>query len=164
MSTNLKSLPEGLQNAKCKKGTTPIRPPILYVSLSDLHKKRKTKQIKVELPNRTKFQMPTYGTGNNEKYLVHVIAILHLVKQKGTAAKVKEAFAAFVAVRKEMSPLLDVPEDETTNKKEARKRNCLISRKPSRSRRTLLLRRPRWLTSCSIASLLARCEPIGTEL
>ncbi len=37
--------------------------------------------------------MPTYGTGNNEEYLVHVITILHLVKQKGTAAKVKEAFA-----------------------------------------------------------------------
>jgi hypothetical protein len=44
--------------------------------------------------------MPTYGTGNNKEYLIHVIAILYLVEQKGTAAKVKEAFAAFVAVRK----------------------------------------------------------------
>ncbi len=34
------------------------------------------------------------------------------LKQKGTAAKVKEAFAAFVAVRKELSPLLEFPDDE----------------------------------------------------
>ncbi len=54
--------------------------------------------------------------------LIHVIAILCLVEQKGTAVEVKEDFAAFVAVRKEMSPLLNVPEDETSNKKEARKK------------------------------------------
>ena len=66
--------------------------------------------------------MPTYGTGNNEEYLGHVIAILHQVEQKGTVAKVKEAFAAFVAVGKEMSPLLNVPEDETANEKQARKK------------------------------------------
>jgi hypothetical protein len=122
MSTDLKSLPEGLQNAKCEKGTPPVRLPIPYVPLSDLHEKRETKQIMVELSDGTKFQMPTYGTSNNEEYLVHIITILCLVEQKGTAAKVKEAFAAFVAVRKEMSPLLDVPEDKTANEKEARKK------------------------------------------
>jgi hypothetical protein len=66
--------------------------------------------------------MPMYGTGNNKEYLVHVIAILHLVEQKGTVAEVKEAFAAFVAVRKEISPLLEFPDDETTTEKEARKK------------------------------------------
>jgi hypothetical protein len=55
--------------------------------------KRETERTKVELPDGTKFQMPTYGTGYNEEYLANVIAILHLVKQKGTAAEVKEAFA-----------------------------------------------------------------------
>jgi hypothetical protein len=40
--------------------------------------------------------MPTYGTGNNEEYLAQVIAILCLVEQKGTATKVKEAFAALL--------------------------------------------------------------------
>jgi hypothetical protein len=68
-----------------------------------------------------KFQMPTYGSGNNEEYLVHVIAVLRLIKQKGTAAEVKEAFAALVAVRKEMSPYFNFPEDKTPAKKEARK-------------------------------------------
>ncbi len=76
MTSSLKSPPEGLKNAECKKGTLPVRPPIPYAPPTDLHEKRDTKQIKVELPDVMKFQMPTYGSGNNEEYLVHVIAIL----------------------------------------------------------------------------------------
>jgi hypothetical protein len=66
--------------------------------------------------------MPTYGSGNNKEYLVHVIAVLRLVEQKGTAAEVKEAFAALVKVRKEMSPFFNFPEDDTPAEKEARKK------------------------------------------
>ncbi len=76
MTSSLKSQLEGLKNAECKKGTPPVRPPILDVLPTDLHEKRETEQIKVELPNRTKFQMPTYGSGNNEEYLIHVITVL----------------------------------------------------------------------------------------
>ncbi len=65
--------------------------------------------------------MPTYGSGNNEKYLVHVIAILRLVEQRGTAAEVKEAFTVLVKVRKEMSPFFNFSEDETLAEKEVRK-------------------------------------------
>jgi hypothetical protein len=122
MSSSLKSPLEGLKNAECKKSMPSVRPPIPYVPPTNLHKKRETEQIKVKLPDGTKFQMPTYGSGNNEEYLVHVIAVLRLVEQKGTAAKVNEAFAALVAVRKEMSPLFNFPEDETPAKKEARKK------------------------------------------
>ncbi len=122
MSSSLKSLPEGLKNAECEKGTPLVRPPIPYVPPTDLHEKWETEQIKVKLPNKMKFQMPTYGSGNNEEYLVHVIAVLQLVEQKGTAAKVKEAFAALVKVRKEMSPFFNFPEDKTVVKKEARKK------------------------------------------
>ncbi len=63
--------------------------------------------------------MPTYETGNNNKYLVHFIAILHLVKQKGTASKAKEASTAFLAVRNEISLLLKFPDDKTVTEKEA---------------------------------------------
>jgi hypothetical protein len=42
VSTNFKSLLEGLQNAKCKKGTLPVRPPIPYVPPTDLHEKQET--------------------------------------------------------------------------------------------------------------------------
>ncbi len=107
---------------ECEKGTPPVRPPIPYVPPTDLHEKQETKQIKVELPDGTKFQMPTYGSGNNKEYLVHVITVLRLVEQKGTPAEVKEAFTALVKVRKEMSPFFNFPEDETLAKKEARKK------------------------------------------
>jgi hypothetical protein len=107
MSSSLKSPLEGLKNAKYKKGTLPVRLPIPYVPLTDLHEKQETKQIKVELPNGTKFQMSTYSSGNNEEYLVHVIAVLQLIEQKVTSANVKEAFAALVKGRKEMSPDID---------------------------------------------------------
>jgi hypothetical protein len=122
MSSSLKSPPKGLKNAECEKGTPPVRPPIPYVPPTDLHEKWETKKIKVELPDGTKFQMPTYGSGNNKEYLVHVIAILRLIEQKGTAAKVQEAFAALVTVRKEMCPYSNFPEDETPAKKESRKK------------------------------------------
>jgi hypothetical protein len=58
--------------------------------------------------------------------LVHVITVLQLVEQKGTAAEVKEAFAALVKVRKEMSPFFNFPEDETPAKKEAREKSLPI--------------------------------------
>jgi hypothetical protein len=89
MSSNLKSPLEGLKIAECEKGTPPVRPPIPYIPPTDLHKKQETEQIKIKLPNRRKFQMPTYGSGNNKEYLIHIIAVLRLVEQKGTAAKVK---------------------------------------------------------------------------
>jgi hypothetical protein len=50
--------------------------------------------------------MSIYGTRNNKEYLGYVIAVMHLIKQKGTAAEVKETFAALVEARKEISPFL----------------------------------------------------------
>jgi hypothetical protein len=122
MSSSLKSPPEGQKNTECKKGTPPIRPPIPYVPPTNLHEKQEIEQIKVDLPDGSKFQMPTYSSGNNKEYLVHVIALLQPVEQKGAAAEVKEVFAALVKVRKEMSPYFNFPEDETLAKKEARKK------------------------------------------
>ncbi len=48
-----------LKNAECEKGKLPIRSPIQYIPPTDLHVKQETEQIKVELPDGTKFQMPT---------------------------------------------------------------------------------------------------------
>ncbi len=68
-----------------------IQPPIPYVPPTDLHEKRELKQIKVKLPDRTHFQMSALRNRNYEEYLFHVIAIMHLIKQKGTAQDVKKA-------------------------------------------------------------------------
>jgi hypothetical protein len=106
--------------------------------------------------------MPTYGTGNNEEYLLHIIAILHLVEQKGTAAEVKEAFAAFVAVRKEMSPLLEFPDDKTATKKAARKKKLSNLKEALKAKKDAAVKRPRRPTNSSVALLSARCKLIGT--
>jgi hypothetical protein len=140
MSSSLKSPPKGLKNAECKKGTLPVRPPIPYVLPTDPHKKWETKLIKVELPNCTKFQMPTYGTGNNKEYLFHVIAIFRFVEYKGTAAKVKEAFAALVVLGKELSPDFNFPKDATPTVKKSRKKKLTELNKSLKAKKSFAVK------------------------
>ena len=93
----------------------------------------------MELPDGTKFQMPTYGSGNNEEYLVHVIAVLRLIEQKGTAAEVKEALAVLVKVRKEMSPFFNFPEDKTPAEKEAWKKKLANLNKSLKAKKSFAI-------------------------
>jgi hypothetical protein len=83
--------------------------------------------------------MPTYGSRNIEEYLVHVIAVLRLVEQKGTAAEVKEAFAALVKVRKEMSPFFNFPEDKTPAEKGARKKKLADLNKSLKAKKSFVV-------------------------
>jgi hypothetical protein len=152
------------KNAECEKGTPPVRLPIPYVPPTDLLEKQETEQIKDELPDGTKFQMPTFGFGKNKEYLVPVIAVLHLVEQKGTAAKVQEAYAALITIRKEMSPFFNFPEDDSVTTKEARKKKLTSLMSPSRPRKPSLSKWPRRRTNYSVALLLARRECNGTGL
>jgi hypothetical protein len=164
MSSSLKSPPEGLKNAKFEKGTALVRQPIWYVPPTDLHEKQETEHIKVKLPDGTKFQMPTYGSGNNKKYLVHVILVLRLVEQKGTAAKVKEAFVALVKVREEMSPFFNLLKTRLRRRKKQEKRSSATLTSPSRPKNLSRLNRPRRLTSCSVVLSLVRRKRNGTGL
>jgi hypothetical protein len=68
----------------------------------DLHKKQETEKIKVEMPDGSNFQMAAFGYGNIEEYLVHVIAVLHIINQKGIKTDTEKAFQALVEVRREM--------------------------------------------------------------
>jgi hypothetical protein len=98
MSSNLKSPPEGLKNAECEKGKLIAQPPIPYVPPLELHKKQETEQIKVKMPDGTNFQMAAFGYGNNEEYLVHVIAILRIIKKKGWKWMVGRSFKLWLKV------------------------------------------------------------------
>ncbi len=82
MSSNLKSLPEGLKPLECKKGKSVAWPPIPYVLPSDLIKKQETEQIKVKMPDGTNFQMVAFVYGTNEDYLIPVVTVLHIIEQK----------------------------------------------------------------------------------
>ncbi len=65
MSSNLKSLLEGLKPLECEKGKTVAQLPIPYVPPMDLIKKQETKQIKVKMPDETNFQMAAFVYGTN---------------------------------------------------------------------------------------------------
>jgi hypothetical protein len=127
-------------------------------------KKQEPKQIKVKLPDRTNFQMAAFGNGNNKKYLVHIIAVLRAIEQKGTEQDVKKAFEVFVEVRREIQPLLEFPDNKTDSKKEEHKNKLLSTRKSLRPSAILQLQRPRRHTSCSLALLLVRRKHNWTRL
>jgi hypothetical protein len=80
--------------------------------------------------------MPTFGSGNNDEYFVHVIAVLHLVEQKGTAAKVQESVAALVTIRKEMSPFFNFTVDKTVAGKEGRKKKLNKLNESTKAKKT----------------------------
>jgi hypothetical protein len=61
--------------------------------------------------------MSAFGQGNNEEYLVHIIAIKCLLEQKGTIQDLRKAFQAVLKVRKQMELLLKAPEGKTKTKK-----------------------------------------------
>ncbi len=70
------------------------------------------------MPDGTNFQMVTFVYGTNEDYLVHVIPVLLIIKQKGMASEIKVAWEVVVKVRREMKPYFLFPEDKTEAMKE----------------------------------------------
>jgi hypothetical protein len=87
MSTSLKS-PDGFKDAECKKGQLSHWPPILYVSFVDVITPKEVPQLyKVKLPNASHLSIPIYSQGNNEEYLVHIVAVLCIIEQKGLPKK-----------------------------------------------------------------------------
>jgi hypothetical protein len=76
MSTNLKS-PDVLKDAECKKGQLFQRPPIPYMPVVDIIMPKEEPQVlKVKLPNASHISVPIFSHGNNEEYLMHIVAVL----------------------------------------------------------------------------------------
>jgi hypothetical protein len=83
MSISLKS-PDGLKDAECKKGQLSHQPPIPNVPVVDTVMPKEDPQVfKIKLPNASHLSMPIYSHGNYEKYLVHIVAVLQVIEQKG---------------------------------------------------------------------------------
>ncbi len=91
MSSGPKSPPKGLKASEAEKGKLGVRPPIPYVPPNDLIKKWEGEQIKVKMPDSTNFSMATFTSSTNKEYLVHVIAVLCIIKKKGLAEDIKKA-------------------------------------------------------------------------
>ncbi len=96
MSTNLKS-PDMLKDAECKKGQLSQLLPILYVPVVDVLKPKEEPQVlKVELPDASHISVPIFSFGNNEEYLVHIVAVLQIIEQKGLPKKCRVLTKAVV--------------------------------------------------------------------
>jgi hypothetical protein len=80
MSTNLKS-PDMLKDAECKKGWLSQQPPILYMPVVDIVTPKEEPQVlKVKLPNESHISIPIFSRGNNKEYLMHIVAVLHIIE------------------------------------------------------------------------------------
>ncbi len=114
MSTSLKS-PNGLKDAECEKGQLSHRPPIPYIPVVDVITPKEEPQLyKVKLPNASHLSIPIYSRGNNEEYLVHVIAVLRIIEQKGLPKKCRVLPKAVVRRSKALKNLQEAAVSQNT--------------------------------------------------
>ncbi len=110
MSTSLKS-PDGLKDAECENGQLSHQPPILYVPVVDVVTPKEEPQVfKIKLPDASHLSMPIYSRGNNEEYLVHIVAVLQVIEQKGLPKKCQVLAKAVVRWSKVLKNLQEAAE------------------------------------------------------
>jgi hypothetical protein len=114
MSTSLKS-PNGLKGAECKKGQLSHLPPILYVPVVDIITPKEEPQIfKIKLPDASNLSMPIFSCGNNKEYLVHIVAVLQVIEQKGLPKKCQVLAKAVVRRSEALKNLREATESQDT--------------------------------------------------
>jgi hypothetical protein len=114
MSTSLKS-PDGLKDAECKKGQLSHWPPIPYVPVVDIVTPKEDPQVfQIKLPDVSHLSMPIYSRGNNEEYLVHIVAVLQVIEQKGLPKKCRVLAKAVVRWSKALKNLQEAAESRDT--------------------------------------------------
>ncbi len=75
------------------------RLPIPYVPVVDVvTPKEDPTVLKVKLPDDSHISVPIFSCGSSEEYIAHIVAVLHIVKQKGLPKKCR-VYAKAVAKR-----------------------------------------------------------------
>ncbi len=46
--------------------------------------------LKVKLPDKSHLNMPIYSCGNTKEYLMHIVAVLQIINQKGLGTKCRK--------------------------------------------------------------------------
>ncbi len=77
------------------------------------------------MPDRTNFLMAAFRYGNNEEFLLHIIAVLQIIEQKGIKTDIRKAFQALIEVRREMKPHFKFPDDKIEAKRQVWKQKLL---------------------------------------
>ncbi len=110
MSTSLKS-PDKLKDAECKKRQLSHWPPTPYIPVVDIVTPKEEPQIfKIKLPDASHLSMPIYSCRNDEEYLVHIIAVLQVIKQKGLPKKCQVLAKAVVRQSQALKNLREAAE------------------------------------------------------
>jgi hypothetical protein len=115
MIINLKST-DMLKDAECKKGQLAQRPPIPYVPVVDvLTPKEDPAVLKVKLPDGSHISVPIFSHGNNEEYIVHIVAVLRIIEQKGLHKKCRVHAKAVVKRQAALKNLQEASEPQVTS-------------------------------------------------
>ncbi len=142
MSTSLKS-PNRLKDAECKKGQLSHRTSIPYIPVVDVVMPKEDPQLyKVKLPGASHLSIPIYSRGNNEEYLVHIVAVLCTIEQTGLPKKCRVLTKAVVRGSKALINLQEAVEsrdtvstsvDITARKVEIEQTSQMLQKKPEGS-------------------------------
>jgi hypothetical protein len=107
--------PQVSEDAGCKKGQLSQRPPIPYIPLVDIVTPKEEPQVlKVKLPDASHISVPIFSRGNNEEYLVHIVAVLRIIEQKGLPKKCRVLAKAVVKRSKALKNLQEALESQDT--------------------------------------------------
>ncbi len=133
MSTTLKA-PHGLKNSECKKGQLSNQLPIPNVAETNVVTSNKEPQaLKVRLPDHPPLNMPIYSHGNTKEYLMHIVVVLCIIKQKGLDAKCRKLGKAVVRQSKMLKNLKATGSRDTVSKDvDVQSRKVEIEQTPNR--------------------------------
>jgi hypothetical protein len=70
--------------------------------------------LKIGLLDDSLLNMPIYSCGNTKEYLTHIVAVLHIIKQKGLDAKCRKLGKAVVSQSKTLKNLLEAAGSKDT--------------------------------------------------
>jgi hypothetical protein len=70
--------------------------------------------FKIKLPNVFCLSMPIYSPGNNKEYLVHIVAVLQVIEQKGLPKKCRVLAKAIARRSKALKNLQEATESRDT--------------------------------------------------
>jgi hypothetical protein len=76
--------------------------------------KEETQLFKVKLPDTSHLSMPIYSHGNSKEYLVHIFAVLHIIKQKGLPKKCQVLAKAVVRLSEALKNLQEAAGSQET--------------------------------------------------
>ncbi len=76
--------------------------------------KEEPQVLKVKLLDDSYLNMPIFSRGNTEEYLAHIVAVLHIIKQKGLDAKCRRLEKAGRRQSKTLKNLLEAAGSKDT--------------------------------------------------